>query len=206
MGRQHCRLSIWMSKQIQYKSLPNIRRQDPNIYSDTETKALSRYGLRLWSSPLAPSPFSRSPSRTLRRGHQGSQWRRCSISSWRGKLRPPSSLPPSRTLEKRKRVKCCSGSGGGRIPVRREEARDLEERAPGSQSDTVVETEKIPATMWYSHIMQESQEALSSDQGVLSSDISSWRQVWHQREDENVSHKLSWGLTKFWAVMEWSKF
>ena len=51
--------------------------------------------------------------------------------------------------------------------MRREEARDLEERAPGSQSDTVVETEKIPATM------QESQEALSSDQGVLSSNVSS---------------------------------
>jgi len=28
--------------------------------------------------------------------------------------------------------------------VRSDEARDLEERAPGSQSDTVVETEKIP--------------------------------------------------------------
>ena len=30
--------------------------------------------------------------------------------------------------------------------MRSDEARDLEERAPGSQSDTVVETEKIPAT------------------------------------------------------------
>ena len=32
-----------------------------------------------------------------------------------------------------------------RVPVRSEEASDLEERAPGSQSDTVVDTEKMPA-------------------------------------------------------------
>ena len=30
------------SKQIQYKSSPNIRRQDPNNYSDTEMRALSK--------------------------------------------------------------------------------------------------------------------------------------------------------------------
>ena len=33
----------------------------------------------------------------------------------------------------------------GWVPVRSEEASDLEERAPGSQSDTVVDTEKMPA-------------------------------------------------------------
>ena len=31
------------SKQIQYKISPNIRRQDPNNYSDTEMRALSKY-------------------------------------------------------------------------------------------------------------------------------------------------------------------
>ena len=32
----------------------------------------------------------------------------------------------------------------GQVPVRSDEAMDLVERAPGSQSDTVVDTEKMP--------------------------------------------------------------
>ena len=40
-------------------------------------------------------------------------------------------------------------------PVRRDEARDLEERAPGSQSDTVVDTEKIPARFKFFKILME---------------------------------------------------
>ena len=35
------------------------------------------------------------------------------------------------------------------IPVRREEARDLVESAPGSQSDTVVDTEKMPERLHF---------------------------------------------------------
>ena len=45
-------LDFGWSKQIQYKSAPNIRRQDPNNYSDTEMRALSRAAGRIrysWS-------------------------------------------------------------------------------------------------------------------------------------------------------------
>ena len=43
-----------------------------------------------------------------------------------------------------RRVTSENGENGW-VPVRSEEASDLEERAPGSQSDTVVDTEKMPA-------------------------------------------------------------
>ena len=101
------------------KQSPPAPATHPPTYPQTHTQThtlvtINSFDEKIWAKTLtSPSSLlARSPSRTLRRGHQGSQWRRCSISSWRGKLRPPSSLPPSRTLEKRKRVKCCSGSGG----------------------------------------------------------------------------------------------